>query len=110
MTEGFSGDPSTLAAERRGGERRVVQGIAIVRSRRGATLAEAVDISDEGVCLTLSHPLDVGAKYLLDLELRGQPARSTSIVARVCFCLASNGGYRVGLNCSLASFIEPEGS
>jgi hypothetical protein len=110
MTERVSGDPATVSVERRGGERRVVRGVAIQRSRRGATLAETVDISDEGVCLTLSHPLDVGAKYLLDLELRGQPARSTSIVARVCFCLASNGGYREGLNCSLASFIDPEGS
>ena len=92
-------------AERRARGRLPVRGFAVVRSGRGAMLAETVDISEQGVCLTLAEALDVGATYRVDLEIQGDQTRSTSVVARVCFCLQGKDGYRVGLNCSLGKFL-----
>ncbi|MBB6093485.1 hypothetical protein HNQ60_002366 [Povalibacter uvarum] len=95
-----------LGAERRGQARLPVRGFAIIKGGRGRALAQAVDISASGVCLSLSHPLEVGEAYRLDLEIHGDPPRVKSVLARVCFCLASNGAYRIGFNCCLDDFVE----
>lgn len=94
------------AADRRVQPRLPVQGVALVRARGRAVLAEAVDITAHGVCLTLPRPLPVGSAYRLDLEIQQADKRSTSVVACVCFCLECKNGYRIGFNCSLAEFVE----
>ncbi|HMN43752.1 MAG TPA: PilZ domain-containing protein [Povalibacter sp.] len=93
-----------FGSERRGQARLPVRGFAVVQGRRGQ--AQAVDISASGVCLSLSYPLKVGETYRLDLEIHGEPPRVRSVLARVCFCLASNGTYRIGFNCALADFVD----
>lgn len=95
-----------FGSERRSQARLPVRGFAIIRGRRGQVQAQAVDISASGVCLSLSHPLEVGETYRLDLEIYGEPPRVKSVLARVCFCLASNGAYRIGFNCALADFVD----
>jgi PilZ domain len=92
--------------ERRRDERAVVRGVAIVRNRRGGLLAETADISAHGVCLTLSHALEVGSTHRLDLEIRTEEIRRTKVLGRVCFCLQGKNGYRVGLNCELSEFLS----
>lgn len=92
--------------ERRGQLRLPVRGVATINGRRGKALAQAVDISASGVCLSLAHPLAVGEAYRLDLEIDGEPPRATSVLARVCFCLASKGAYRIGFNCCLSDFVD----
>jgi hypothetical protein len=97
--------PFSQDIERRLRIRAPVRGFAIVKSRHGALVAEAVDISSSGVCVSLTRALDVGAMYRLDLEIHAESKRSTSVVGRVCFCLKGKGGYRVGFNCALADFL-----
>ena len=57
------------AADRRSQARLPVRGIALVKVKGRVVLAEAVDISAHGVCLTLKRPLLVGSCCRLDLEL-----------------------------------------
>jgi hypothetical protein len=92
--------------ERRRDEGAIVRGVAIVRNRRGGLLAETADISAHGVCLTLSHALEVGSTHRLDLEIRTEEIRRTKVLGRVCFCLQGKNGYRVGLNCELSEFLS----
>lgn len=68
--------------------------------------AEAVDISEHGVCLTLTQPVEVGTKCQLNLTIERDIERR--VFARVCFCLPTTHGFRVGLNCSLDEFIDGE--
>ena len=82
-----------------------VRGDALVTIQRREMRAEAVDICAHGVCLTLPCALEVGTACQLDLQIPGVPTRSTSVVARVCFCLQGNNGYRIGLNCALDEFV-----
>lgn len=70
--------------------------------------ADAVDISAHGVCLTLPRALEVGSTCQLDLEVFGAEKRSLSVAARVCFCLQSKDGYRIGLNCSLEELVADD--
>lgn len=105
MVERASEHSVDSSSERRARWRLPVRGFAVVRSGHAAMLAETVDISEQGVCLTLPEALDVGGTYRVDLEIQGDHARSTSVVARVCFCLQGKNGYRVGLNCSLGKFL-----
>lgn len=86
----------------------MVRGSALVRIQRREMRADAVDISAHGVCLTLSHALEVGSTCRLDLEIQGSERRSTSVVARVCFCLQGKDGYRIGLNCTLDEFVDED--
>jgi hypothetical protein len=93
-------------AERRRQERLPIRGSAIVRIHRREIYADAVDISADGVCLTLPHALEVGSTCQLELQVQGASKHSTPLVARVCFCLQCKDGYRVGLNCSLEEFVD----
>jgi PilZ domain len=97
------------ASERRLQPRLPVRGVAHIKIKRRSVKAETVDISSHGVCLTLPQPLEVGSSCQLDLAIEGEEGRRISVVARVCFCLRGKNGYRVGLNCALAEFID-EGS
>jgi hypothetical protein len=87
--------------------RRLARGTALVKNLQGAMLAEAVDISAYGVCLTLPRALNAGAVYVLDLEIHGDQRRTTSTIGRVCFCLEVRDGFRIGFNCSLSEFVDP---
>lgn len=93
-------------AERRRQQRLPIRGSAIVRIQRRKIQADTVDISAHGVCLTLPRALEAGSTCQLDLQVPGASKRSTSVVARVCFCLQGKNGYRVGLNCSLEEFVD----
>ena len=94
------------SSERRIQQRLPARGVAHVKIKRRSVRAETVDISAHGVCLTLPQPLEVGSSYELDLVIEGEEERRTSVVARVCFCLQGKNGFRVGLNCSLAEFMD----
>jgi hypothetical protein len=69
-----------------------------------AMIAEDVDISAVGVCMTLPSALEVGRCCKLDLEIDEGEKRSTTVLGRVCFCMKSHGGFRVGFNCALDGF------
>ena len=83
-----------------------IRGVALVETKGHSVLAESVDISVHGVCLTLSHPLEVGSGCRLVLEMQREEKRTTSVLASVCFCLQTTIGYRIGLACSLTDFVE----
>ena len=91
-------------------QRLTVRGIALVRAQRRRLLAEAVDISAHGVCLTASCALQVGSIHRLDLEIRRPTKSAISVAARVCFCIKEKSGYRIGLSCSLGEFVYDTGS
>ena len=99
-------EDSPAGADRRREPRLPVRGSAIVRIQRRAMRAETVDISAHGVCLTLPRALEIGITCQVDLQVQGAAKRSTSVEARVCFCLQSEDAYRVGLNCLLEDFID----
>lgn len=92
-------------SERRAQQRLPIRGVAQLSVKRRKVTAEAVDISSHGLCLTLQQPLEVGSSYRLDVAIEGTRERRTTVVARVCFCLRDNNGFRIGLNCSLAEFM-----
>lgn len=94
-------------AERRRQQRLPIRGTALVRIQRRELRANTVDMSPHGVCLSLPVALEVGSACELDLEIFGAVGRTTSLVARVCFCLQGKEGYRIGLNCELEDFIDP---
>jgi hypothetical protein len=73
---------------------------------RKAMLAQAVDISEVGVCATLPSAVEVGRCCRLDLEIDEGGKRSKTVVARVCFCLKRNAGFRVGFSCALEGFAS----
>jgi hypothetical protein len=93
-------------ADRRKQQRLLTRGTALVKFQRHELLADTVDISQHGVCLTLPRALEVGSTCELDLEILGAGQRRTSVVARVCFCLQGKDGYRIGLNCALEDFVD----
>jgi hypothetical protein len=96
-------------ADRRRQPRLLTRGTALVKFQRHELLADTVDISAHGVCLTLPRALEVGSTCELDLEILGTQQRRTSVVARVCFCLQGKDGYRIGLNCALEDFVDEGG-
>jgi hypothetical protein len=73
---------------------------------RKAVLAQAVDICEAGVCATLPAAVEVGRSCRLDLEIDEGEKRSKTVVARVCFCLKRNAGFRVGFSCALEGFAR----
>jgi hypothetical protein len=102
----YSAPVSRPHADRRRQSRLPVRGLAIVCGPRLRLIADTVDISAHGVCLSLPTALDVGGTYRLDLEIKSPTSRTKSVVARVCFCLKENSGYRIGLNCLLEDFVD----
>ena len=108
MAEDPAEDLRPAVANRRSPPRLQIRGIARVRVQRREMHAETDDISAHGVCLTLPRALEVGSTCRLDLEILGPQKRSTSVEARVCFCLQSQSGYRIGLNCPLEEFIADD--
>lgn len=106
MVEDSAEDLRPPAMDRRTQQRLPVHGTALVRIHRREMRAETVDISAHGVCLTLPRALEVGSTCELDLEIHGELKRSMSVVARVCFCLQGQNGYRIGLHCSMDELIE----
>ena len=93
-------------ADRRRRSRLTARGVAIIRTQRARLLADTVDISAHGVCLSLPRALEVGSTCRLDLEIRFPATRSKSVAARVCFCLKEKDSYRIGFNCSLEEFLN----
>src|SRR4030095_13950763 len=106
MAECSAEDLRPPVADRRRQQRLLIRGSALVRIQRREMRADTVDISAHGVCLTLPHALEVGSICRLEREIHGAAQRSTSVEARVCFCLQGNNGYRIGLNCSLEEFVD----
>ena len=106
MFERSAGNRPIHVEDRRRRQRIGVHGIAIVSIERRQILGDAVDISPDGVCLTLPRALEIGSTCRLDLEIECPTRRSTSVVARVCFCLEGESGFRVGLNCLLDKFLD----
>ena len=91
---------------RRGQCRLPVRGVAFVRTPQVELVANTVDISAHGVCLTLPSALEVGSTYRIDLSIESPTSRAKSVVARVCFCLKEKNGYRIGFHCSLEEFVH----
>lgn len=106
MAEDSARDLRPPVANRRSHQRLPIRGTARVRAQRRDMLADTVDISAHGVCLTLPVALEVGSSCLLDLQIVGAKQSSASVEARVCFCLQGKEGYRIGLNCSLEELVE----
>jgi hypothetical protein len=106
MVEDSAEDLRPPVAERRKQQRLPIRGSARVRIQRREMRADPVDISTHGVCLTLPRALEVGSTCQLDLEVQGAAQRRTSVLARVCFCLQGQNGYRIGLNCELDEFVD----
>jgi hypothetical protein len=106
MVEDSAEDLRPPVADRRRQQRLLTRGTALVKFQRNEFLADTVDISQHGVCLTLPRALEVGSTCELDLEILGVDQRRTSVVARVCFCLQGKDGYRIGLNCALEDFVD----
>ena len=92
--------------ERREHARLPVRGSAEVRTRQGKLIAEAVDISASGVCLTLSRPLDSGGVYDLDLLIPGECEHRSAVTGRVCFCIKEKDGYRIGFSCASSPLLS----
>lgn len=105
MAEDSARDLRPLA-NRRSDQRLPVRGIARVKVQRCELVADTVDISAHGVCLTLPIALEVGSNCHLELEMQGALQRRASVTARVCFCLHGKEGYRIGLNCELEEFVD----
>ena len=102
MTQGAR---DSSGVERRARARIPVVGFAEVRTPHGTLVGEAVDVSAEGVCLTISQPLLAGELCSLDLRIENEPPIETSIVGRVCFCIEQRAGYRIGVNCPLSECL-----
>ncbi len=82
------------------------KGYATIKGQRGRFIAEAVDISASGVCMSLPKPLEVGGMYQLELEVQGEVKRAACVVGRVCFCLQGKDGYRIGFHCNLVGLLD----
>lgn len=106
MAEDSAEDLRPPIANRRSHQRLPLRGTARVKVQRRELLADTVDISAHGVCLTLPVPLEVGGSCQLELEIQGAMQRRATVEARVCFCLQGKDGYRIGLNCALEEFVD----
>lgn len=98
-------------AERRASRRLPVRGDARVLLTPARTfVAEAVDISESGVCLTSPIELAAGAWCHLQIRIPSLPGPEISVSGQVCFCIGHHGAYRVGVHCaqaeSLAEAVE----
>ena len=72
--------------------------VKIFAGSEHADEARAVDISSAGMCISLSRPLRLGALYRVVLiDERTEGPEEQSRVGRVCFCIARDASYRVGL-------------
>lgn len=104
--------PGSTEAERRRDPRAPISGRARVCLDEERSIAgEAVDISEAGVCLTLSVPLQVGSLYPIIVTLRSDSPVELSVIGRVCFSLERAGAYRVGISCAeLGEMIRDAGA
>jgi hypothetical protein len=92
---------SSAPIERRVSHRRSVLGRASVSCHpESAFDADAVDISEGGVCLTSPVALQPGTLCQLKLEIHPAPVTHVCVSGRVCFCIEQSGHYRVGVQCS----------
>lgn len=93
-------DGSRTSIERRRSERRSVHGRASVLCSGRSFEAEAVDISESGVCLTSPVALYPGTSCRLTMEVHPAPLMRICVSGSVCFCIEQRGQYRVGVHCS----------
>jgi hypothetical protein len=83
MIARFPGCRHDAPGERRTNQRVPIRGRAVFKTKRGVLIAQTVDISAHGVCLTLPHALDVGSRCHFELEIHGEPTRRTATVGRM---------------------------
>src|SRR5690349_4046938 len=100
MTERSPHDQNPAKGDRRSHQRHYVRGRAVVLLPPARSFkAEAVDISEGGVCLTSPVEVTPGTWCHLRINLLASTGPDISISGQVCFCVEFNGVYRVGVHC-----------
>lgn len=61
---------------------------------------KTVDLSSEGVCLTLPEALTLGHQYRFRIDRRiDNKKQRIDVIGRVCFCISLGGQFRIGMHC-----------
>jgi hypothetical protein len=72
--------------------------VKIFAGGEAADEGRAVDVSSGGVCISLSRPLRTGALYrVIVIDDHSDGPEEQTRVGRVCFCIARDDAYRIGL-------------